>query len=148
MSAASVQWAGMAEFRRLLRELPVALRDRAVDIVDNAAHTTESQLLQAYPLGDTGNLRGGVSVAETMQPVGVLERVTSKSPHAQLWEFGTKNRKTKQGWDRGRIRPARDLGQQGLVAIAVRNRRVMNNALIQMLIDEGFDVSGVLNALD
>ena len=147
MATRKVQWNGMQEFRALLRTMPTHLRDQARDIVDHYTQITYSQVRQAYPVGDTGNLRKGVVIAERLTDAGVFNVVISKSPHAHLWEFGTVNRETTKGWDRGRVRPARDLGREGLVAIAQRNRIAMNRALIAMMRDDGFVISGALSAL-
>jgi hypothetical protein len=142
----NIQWGGMQEFRKLLHEMPSHLRDRAAEIADHYTQVTYSQTLLAYPLGDTGNLRRGLVVEERITNVGVFNAVVSKSKHAHLWEFGTVNRKTQEGWDRGRVRPARDLGREGLIPIAIRNRRAMNHAFMDMMVEEGFELSGVLSA--
>ncbi len=145
--AGTVHWDGLADFREMLRNMPTHLRDQAKGIVDHHAQITYSQTTVAYPLGGTGNLRKGLVVVDTESDAGVMYEVISKSSHAHLWEFGTVNRKTDDGWNRGRVRPAVDQGRQGLAPIAARNRIKMNRALIEMVRGEGFEVSGSLSGV-
>lgn len=137
--SASIQWSGLEEFKKDLRNMPADLADEAGDPVEDAGEHTASSLIQSYPLGDTGNLRGGVSVTTERSQFGVSSIVKSKSPHAHLWEFGTENRKTRQGWPRG-TGPEHE--RQGLVPIAQRNRRTMYQQLKALLVAHGFQVSG------
>lgn len=130
---------GLAELKAALRQLPEGLRAEGAEIVDDTAEITASSLRQAYPLGDTGKLRAGVSVKTEHTPYGTIGIVRSRSPHAHLWEFGTQNRVTRQGWRRGRM-PAHKA--DGLAAIAVRNRRRMYQRLIQLVQRAGFEVTG------
>jgi hypothetical protein len=130
---------GLAELRAALRALPEELRSDGAKIVDDAAEVTAASLKQSYPLGDTGNLRGGVSIATEHTPHGTIGIVRSRSPHAHLWEFGTQNRTTRQGWNRGRS-PAHH--NQGLVGIASRNRRRKQARLIDLVRRAGFEVTG------
>lgn len=135
----TVKWDGLDQFKKDLRNLPEDLAEEAADPVEDAAEFTASSLRQSYPIGDTGNLRGGVVVTTERNRFGVASMVKSKSPHAHLWEFGTENRKTRQGWARG---ISGEHEQQGLVPIAARNRRRMYDALMGVLQKAGFQVSG------
>lgn len=146
MARDKAQWEGIQDFRAILRNMPRHLRDRAKNIVDHYTQITYSQTLTAYPIGDTGNLRRGLTVQEHITDAGVFNSVLSKSSHAHLWEFGTVNRRTEAGWNRGRVIPARDLGRQGLTQIAQRNRIAMDRALMAMMVEEGFVLSGGLSA--
>src|SRR5438128_7815746 len=134
------EFQGLAELRAALRQLPSELAGEAVSIVDDATGRTESSLLQAYPLGETGKMRAGVSSAVVSDRGGVIGTVRSKSPHARLWEFGTAVRATRQGWNRGR---APSHKTEGLVAIAQRERSRMNQQLIELVRRAGFAGSGV-----
>lgn len=147
--AGGITWGGLQEFRALLKNLPRHLRDQARDIVDTATRTTHAQVYAAYPIGPGrygGALRRGLVIDEQTSDAGVFNAVISKSPHAHLWEFGTKDRRTEDNWKRGRVKPARERGIDGLIPTAIRNRKIMEQALIQMMTNEGFIVSGSSDA--
>jgi hypothetical protein len=131
---------GLDALRLALRNLPATLTEEASDVVDDATEITASSLRQSYPLGDTGNLRAGVTATVERNRFGVVGVVKSTSPHAHLWEFGTQNRRTHQGWNRGLVGEHRD----GLVPIAQRNRRRMNGTLVELVRSAGFEVTGSL----
>jgi hypothetical protein len=139
VSANRLEWQGLTEVRQALLHLPADLTSDATPIVDHATETAATSLRQAYPLGETGKLRQGVKVSVRASAAAVVGEVKSTSPHAHLWEFGTQNRHTRKGWFRGRETP-----HQGLVGIAVRVRRRMNEQLIALVKAAGFDVSGSL----
>lgn len=130
---------GLAELRAALQRLPEELRQEGAAIIDNAAEVTASSLRQSYPVGDTGNLRAGVSVKTEHTPYGTIGIVTSRSPHAHLWEFGSQNRVTRAGWRRGK---SPEHKKEGLVPIAQRNRKKMNQQLVELVRKAGFQVSG------
>lgn len=132
---------GLDAFKAALRQLPEDLTAEGADLVERHTEITETRLVQSYPLGDSGNLRRGVSSTVDRSRGGVIGRVVSKSPHAHLWEFGTQVRKTAQGWNRG-SGPAHF--NQGLVGIASQERRRLNTELIDVLERAGFTVSGAL----
>jgi Bacteriophage HK97-gp10, putative tail-component len=131
----------LAEFRAALRNLPKELAAEAAPVVDHATEVTAASLFQSYPLGGTGNLRKGVKHSVERSAFGVIGTVKSTSPHAHLWEFGTQNRRTRQGWRRGAAPAHYD---RGLVGIATRWRRRMNEQLIGIVKRAGFQVSGAL----
>jgi Bacteriophage HK97-gp10, putative tail-component len=128
---------GLDEFRAGLRSLPTDLAHDGAGFVEDATEHTASSLIQSYPLGDTGNLRRGVTASVTRSAFGVLGQVKSTSAHAHLWEFGTEIRATRQGWNRGRS-PSHH--RDGLIPIAVRNRKTMNGRLIDLVRKAGFVV--------
>jgi len=145
MAAGSgIAWGGMQEFRALLQKMPTHLRDRAKDIVDHYTQITYSQVFISYPLGDSGNLRKGLKVEENITDAGVTNAVISTAHHSHLWEFGTVNRETEAGWKRGRMKSLKEQHRDGVIDIAIRNRKAMNRALVQMMVDDGFEVSGDL----
>jgi len=134
----AVKVKGLDELRRALKDLPADLAQQNRAHVEAATRDAAAALRSAYPRGDTGNLRAGVKTEFDVTPTGTVGTVISRSPHAHLWEFGTVNRRTQQGWNRGRL--ASQI-HRGLTAIAPRERRKLNAAIIDTLRDD-FKVSG------
>jgi hypothetical protein len=64
--------------------------------------------------------------------------VKSTSPHAHFWEFGTQNRTTSKGWNRGKLK---DQYNRGLVGISIRERAKLNAKLVELVRKAGFDVT-------
>lgn len=139
MSNNRIVLTGLDDLRAALQQLPSDLANEAAEIVDHTAEITKSSLIQVYPLGDTGNLRKGVRVKIERGRFAVVGTVLSTSTHAHLFEFGTQDRTTREGWRRGRS-PAHNPG--GLVPIAARNRRAMNQQLKALVERAGFTVTG------
>lgn len=129
---------GLEELRTALRNLPTELRDEAAGIVTSTVDRVAAELHTAYPDGGTGNLRRGIKKTIDKSAFGVRGTVTSTSRHAHLWEFGTQNRRTRQGWNRGRG-PSHI--RQGLISISLRERRKMEQGLIELVRRAGFEVS-------
>lgn len=136
MSNNRLMFDGMDELKIVLRQLPVELRDEATEPVVNAGETAASALRQNYP---PGPMRDGVKVKTERSTFGVSVTVKSTAPESHLWEFGTQNRKTLQGWNRGK---APSHKPEGLVPIAQRNRKRMDQQLIDIVRKAGFEVSG------
>jgi hypothetical protein len=132
---------GLADLMAALRKLPAELAAEAAEHIDDTVEVTASSLIQSYPLGDTGNLRKGVKKSVTRSAFGAVGEVKSTSPHAHLWEFGTQNRQTRQGWNRGKLK---DQYNRGLVGISLRERKKLNVKLIELVKRAGFEVSGSL----
>jgi hypothetical protein len=132
---------GLAEFREALRRLPEQLRAEGAEIVGDAAELTKASLIQAYPLGDTGKLRAGVRLVKAFTDYGAVAIVKSTAKHASIWEFGTAVRSTRQGWNRG-VSPSH--AAEGLIPIAMRNRKHMYAQLGALLQRAGFEVHGVV----
>jgi len=123
-----------AELERVLPDL----LERSLPIVDRAVSTTYTELKAAYPAGKTGDLRSGVaSDAAKIEANGVKGQVHSWSTYAHMWEFGTQDRYTRQGWYRGK---SPNHKQEGLVPISRRNRRQMINAISDIVREYGFEV--------
>ena len=131
---------GLEELKAALHQLPEELHDEAFGIVADTTDKAEVALLEAYP-SRSGKMKKGVSKKVERSQFGIVGTVTSKSDEAVWWEFGTVNRRTKQGWNRGRG-PAHS--KEGLAAIASRMRRRMNERLIEVVRKAGFVVSGSL----
>lgn len=115
---------------------PTALAEEAFEIVDHTVEITASSLIQAYP--PQSKLRQGVRKHVKRTSTGVVGTVKNTAPHSHLWEFGTEVRSTRQGWHRGTM-PSQY--NQGLVGIALRNRREMRPQLTKLLTDKGLVVT-------
>lgn len=138
----SVRTTGLEDLRAALQQLPDKLDDQASDEVKRTMYEAAAALRASYPQGDTGNLRAGVKTRFRINRRGFATgTVRSEAPHAQLWEFGTVNRKTQKGWNRGRMVAQYN---RGLVGIAQRERREMFAALVALVRNSGFEVTGVL----
>jgi hypothetical protein len=132
-----IELVGWTELLTQLRNLPADLTHEAAGHVDDTVEQTASSLIQSYPRSDTGNLRKGVKWGTTQSGFGVSGQVKSTAKTSHLWEFGTESRKTRKGWERGRM-PAHY--NQGLVGIASRNRKKLKGQLIDVVRKAGFDV--------
>ena len=130
---------GLTDLRASLLALPDKLRAQANDEVKRTTKEAAAALVVAYPQGDTGNLRKGVRTRYRINRLGLgVGTVLSLAPHAHLWEFGTVNRTTQKGWNRGRMVAQYN---RGLVGIAARERREMMAALIALVRNTGFEVT-------
>lgn len=134
-----VKWDGLDELRRQVRTLPTDLATEAREDVVGAAQHAADALRQAYPGGPTGRLRRGVSVTTKQTGSSVVAVLKSTAPEAHLWEFGTQVRRTQRGWNRG-AGPAHY--NQGVVGIAARYRRTLNEQLVDIVKRNGFEVTG------
>jgi len=131
-----IELEGLDEFKAMLQALPETLANEASEIVDHYAEITAASLRQLYPIGDRGNLRKGIKIKVERGRFAVGRTVRSSSAHAHLWEFGTQNRFTRRGWRRGR-----ELPHEGLVSIAIRNRKRMIADLIELVKRRPFEVT-------
>lgn len=138
MASMKVAMEGLDELRAALKALPEDLARDARFRVRAAANAAADDLRAAYP-SDSGNLRRGVRVAVEDQAVSVVATVKSSSPHAHLWEFGTQVRRTQRLLNRGAAPAHFD---QGLVGIAQRRRRDLNEELVDIVRKAGFEVTG------
>jgi hypothetical protein len=132
--AFKIKLTGWPELKDALRHLPETLAAEAAPIVQEAGETTGQQLQIAYPPGE---LRDRVRVTFATRRFGVRSTVNSASPWAMEWEFGTNNRHTQQGWNRG-AEPAHP--DRGLLTIARRQGRIMNHQLAALVEGAGFTV--------
>jgi hypothetical protein len=136
----SLRVTGLAELRAALVQLPDKIEQQANDEVKRTMNEAAAALVASYPEGDTGNLRKGVKKRFRINRRGFATgTVRSEAPHAHLWEFGTVNRRTEKGWNRGRMITHYN---RGLVGIAQRERREMEAALVALVRNHGFTVSG------
>lgn len=133
---------GLSELRQLLRALPDALVAEASRIVQRNAEIAETQLIQAYPPKTVQEhqlgLREGVRLDVHDSRFGVEAELKSRSPVAHLWEFGTVERFTAEGWPRGHM-PANQ--NHGLVTIARRTRTQIIVELSELVVRHGLHVT-------
>lgn len=138
MAAVRVRITGLTELRAALVGWPASMGERMRPDVIRITREAAAQLVSAYPRGDTGNLRAGVKTKFRHRPTGTTGTVLSTAPHAHLWEYGTVNRRTQKGWNRGRM-----LAQihRGLTAIKARQLRALRAIAIERLREDGFRVT-------
>jgi hypothetical protein len=126
---------GLDELRKALRDMPDELTNDALAIVATAAADTASELRGVYP---SGSMEDGVVVTDRSHQYQARFVVESRTPQASWWEYGTENRHTQQGWNRGSEPAHKDTG---LVSIAKRHRARMTAALIALVQAAGFNVT-------
>jgi hypothetical protein len=125
--------------RAALRALPEELTDEAGAIVEANANEAARRTEQGYPQGPSGRLRRGVKLErEHAGRFGVQMRLRSKAPHSHIFERGTQARRTANGANRGKM-PAADQSQR-MIPIVVRRRKVMTEALKNLVRRAGFQV--------
>ena len=135
-----LKWVGREDFLRALRSLPEDLKREAAVVVEAAAEDAKRQAYFAYPQ-KTGNLRRGLRVTYNAGRRFSREAILkSAAPHAHLYEFGThgKERFTDSGVSRGVMPEAPE--QHAFIPIAIRVRRRMTKALIEIVRKAGFVV--------
>jgi HK97 gp10 family phage protein len=135
--SARVLLEGVDELRDALQRLPADLNREARGEVVAAAEGAAADLRAAYP-EKTGNLRRGVKVTTTESTASTVAIVKSTAKHAHLWEFGTENRRTQKLFNRGAMPAQYD---RGLVGIAIRRRRRLEQALVAIVERHGFQVT-------
>jgi hypothetical protein len=134
----SIKMSGLTELQKFISEADEDIRTEATTIVHEATEQTAREWRRRMPRGETGNLQAGLT---TKYPAAneIVGVTLSSAPHSHLVEFGTKNRKTKSGADRGKM-PKLEGDNAGF--IAQRNRSQMYNRLLQMIKRFGFEISG------
>jgi hypothetical protein len=134
--APQLTFVGLADLRRMLRDLPRDLASRAVAIVEGEADGAAAEIKAAYPEGDTGNLRRGVRVGTAKSGPHTVRRVVrSTAQHASIFETGTQTRQTALGYNRG-FMPGANI----FVPVVVRRRRAMFEQLVTVVEEAGLDV--------
>jgi hypothetical protein len=131
----TVDLEGIDELTQALQNMADHLTNEALEIVATAAADTMTELKSVYP---DGPMRAAVHVEDRSVQYQARFVVVSPTDEAEWWEFGTQNRHTQKGWNRGAEPAHRD---RGLLPIAVRHRKAMRAALVAMVQREGFDVS-------
>jgi hypothetical protein len=124
----------LEELNRIMPELQATSRP----IIDRLVTKTATELKAVYPAGKTHQLRDGVQTESAkLTAGGVIGQVHSWSKYAHMWEFGTQDRHTSKGWERGRSPSHR---QEGMITISSRNRRQMVIELREVVRAYGFDI--------
>lgn len=126
---------GLDELRQALRDMPAELTNDALAIVASAADDTASEVRSVYP---SGPMRNDVVVVDRSRQHQARFVVESRSEAAVWWEFGTENRTTQQGWNRGAAPAHPDVA---VLAIAKRHRAPMRAQLIALVERAGFTVT-------
>lgn len=128
----------MDDFRAQLRALPETLAEQASTVVKTTATQVGQEVEANYP-ERTGNLKRGVRVTIEGSHLGVRATVRSASPHAHLFERGTKVRETRSGANRGSMPqgPENEL----VIPRAIRARQRMTEQLIAIVREAGMTVS-------
>jgi hypothetical protein len=130
-------WKGLTELRTALQQLPEALTGEAEKIVTGHANGAAVFIRSAYPWY-TGNLRKGVTVeVKATKRFEVNARIKSAAPHAWIFENGTEARKTKHGWNRGRMPAGRVF-----IPAMIRYRARVYTDLAALLERHGMRVTG------
>jgi hypothetical protein len=135
MSSVNVFLDGLDELRKALRDMPDELTNDAIAIVATAAEDTASELRGVYP---DGPMADAVKVADRSHQYQARFVVQSPTKEAGWWEYGTQNRHTQQGWNRGAEPAHKD---KSLGGIAKRHRAAMKAALIALVQSAGFMVT-------
>jgi hypothetical protein len=134
-----VVWDGLVEFEQALAAIPTVVTDRSQAIVTAAADATKTETIAGYP-NTTGHMRAGVhTVEDTSKDATFAIEVRSTAPEAHLWEYGTQNRHTQRGWNRG-SEPAH--ADRSLLAISEAHGPAMQAQLSGLVASLGFEVTG------
>lgn len=135
----TLRFDGLEELRQALRKLPETLATEAAAIVVEHAQLAHDQIQNGYPQGPTGNLKHRVTITKQSSRVTTKATVSSRAPHAWIFEHGTHRRVTSHGANRGRMPPASDA--QAMIPKVIRVRRQMMEALKDLVVRAGFEVS-------
>lgn len=127
MSGIAVRLDGLRDLLRGMERLPDGLEQRCAPLLRASAERTASRVRAAIPVGGSGTLAKRVTVVERD---ALVHQVESRAPHAWLYEYGSGDRRTRSGANRGRM-PARKL----LGAVASDERRKLNADLVQAFED-------------
>jgi len=139
MSNNRLQMQGLDELRAALRQLPEHLTAQADAIVRAAAETTRADVQGSYPQGRTGHLRAGVRMEQTRSTFFTQSVVRSAAKHSVIFERGTVRRATQRNANRGRMPEASEA--QRMIPKAIRARKRMTDALVELVRSEGFEVT-------
>jgi hypothetical protein len=133
--SAHIRWDGFDSFLREFQALPEALRTEGLAIVQEETTGAAVEITQRYGR-KTGTMARRVRV-EFPNSKLLVGAVVSAAPHAHLYEFGTGNRQTAKGANRGRM-PAAD--PPVIIPIARKRRARMRRRLVELLRRHGFAI--------
>lgn len=134
--SAQATWTGFDELVRALANAPEEIHSEAAAIIKEETEGAAIELATSYPK-KTGTLARRV---RTEYPKDLVGKVKSKAPHAHLWHWGTKVRRTAKGANRGQMPAA---NPEPLVPISRRRRARMMRRLKDLLIRRGFTITDV-----
>jgi hypothetical protein len=137
--SAKVELQNLQAFYAELRKLPDDLATEAKAIVETHAIDFASRTQSGYPVGQTGNLKRGVTKQIERMGVSVFALVRTRAQHAWLYDNGSKERRTRTGESRGSM-PARPEAER-FVPRAIRVRERMNMQLMDLVRRAGLEVS-------
>jgi HK97 gp10 family phage protein len=134
--SARIEWDGLEDLIRKLTDAPREIREEGFAILKESTEQCAAEIAQRYPK-KTGAMsrRLRTIYPSTQVLVGVIQ---STAPHAHLVEFGTQQRRTDKGYNRGKMPPA---DPQVVVPAAQKHRARMYQRIKEMLIAKGFELS-------
>ena len=138
--SASVRLDGVDALVAELTKAPAHIRAQGMQIIREETEGHAAEVRRQYEQHRvTGNLARGVTTEypSTQVLIGI---VRSRAKHAHIFEQGTRQRRTNNGANRGRM-PKPD--PQVFVPAAIRRRERMRHRLADMLRDMGFQVTGI-----
>jgi hypothetical protein len=117
---------GLAEWKANLEAEPVALATASAPAVHTAVEAAADELRAAYPVRETGNLRGRVRVDQDpdADPAIATAVVVSGAPHAHLYEDGTRYARAHPTFFPITNRHAKDMESKVSATVASANYRV------------------------
>jgi hypothetical protein len=136
--SAEIRWEGFDELIAQLTSAPAEIRAEGMTILREETEGCAQEIRNAYAQhSKSGKLERGVGTEfpSTSVLVGI---VRSKARHSHLFEFGTKQRRTSSGANRG-VMPA--VNPAVVVPIARRRRERMLTRLMEMMKRRGFQVT-------
>jgi len=136
--SARVTWTGLDEFLREFGSIPQELNSQGMEILREETEGAAVELAQSYKRV-TGNLARGVKTEYPSATI-LVGIVRNKSPHSHLWHWGTTERKTNSGWNRGRMWGKTAKPREPLVPIVRRRRARMARRMVDMLRRFGFQI--------
>lgn len=132
-----LKWSGLTEFLKEFGSIPQVLHEEGMAIIREETEGAAVEIAQAYGRArHTGRLASSV---RTIYPASslLIGIVKSVAPHSHLFEFGSKQRRTQSGANRGAM-PKAD--PPITVPIARRRRSRMARRLVDLLRKHGFQV--------
>jgi hypothetical protein len=130
-----LHWEGLTEFLKEFGSIPQQLHEEGMAVIREETEGAAVEIAQQYGQArHTGHLAKNV---RTFYPsTSILAGIVrSASPHSHLYEFGTRQRRTQNGANRGTM-PAKAV----TVPIARRRRARMARRLVDLLRRKGFNV--------
>lgn len=133
-----LEFVGLDQLLRDLRNLPEHLAAEAAAIIERTTSSAEAQIAAGYaPHRRTGELAGKLKATTKRDGFSVIGTVRDSSPIAHIFENGTEVRRTDRGAFRGRM-PANHV----FVPVVSRQRRRMYELLKELVAAQGLEVSG------